>query len=279
MIFAAFSAGLLSLLILQAPSSSSSDLKIVVQYSFRGSTSISTEYFSGLRYRQQSDARMDNIEGHHIARVVLHRDVTNLNFLLDLDAHEYTAFETDQRGIAVGAKSLPVERKKGTVDLWIESTDTGERQEMFGYTARHIITREQRIPGPGSCSLPSESTMDGWYIDYSFLPEWRQPRGQAFNVIGCAGDRPQVHRSGPTLGFPIKVVTTLQQTGADSKTPAITNTMEVVELSHAPLDPALFEIPADFRQVKELTSMNRPTNRPTLTAWYRFKNWLADVFR
>lgn len=272
----AFCAGLLSLLILQAPSSSSNDLKIVVQYSFRDSTSISTEYFSGLRYRQQSDARMDNIEGHHIARIVLHRDVTNQNFLLDLDAHEYSAFETDQRGIAVGAKSRPVERKKGTVDLWIENTDTGERQEMFGYTARHIITRERRIPGPDSCSVPSESTMDGWYIDYTFLPEWRQPRGQAFNVVGgCAGDRLQLHRSGPALGFPIKVVTTHQQTGADSKMPATTNTREVVELSHAPLDPALFEIPPDFRQVKEFTSMNRPT----LTAWATFKNWLADIFR
>lgn len=273
--FPAFAASLMSLLMVQAAPTSGSDVKIVVRQSFRDHAFTSTEYFSGSRYRQQSDAKVDNIEGHHTARIVLHGDVTNQNFLLDLDAHEYVAFETDQRGIAVGAKSSPAERTPGTVDLWIESTDTGERQDMFGYTARHIITRERRVPGQNSSSVPSESVMDGWYIDYSFLPEWRQPRGQAFHVAGSAGDRIQLHRSGPALGFPIKVVTTFQRIGVDSNVHASTDTREVVELSHAPLDPALFEIPPDFRPVRKLTSMNRPT----FTAWDRFKGWLADILR
>ena len=275
MIFPAFAASLMSLLMVQAAPTSGNDVKIVVRYSFRDHAFTSTEYFSGSRYRQQSDAGMDNIEGHHTARIVLRRDITNQNFLLDLDAHEYVAFETDQRGIAVGAKSRPAERTRGMVDIWIESTDTGERQEMFGYTARHIITRERRVPGQDSCSVPSETEMDGWYIDYSFLPEWRQPQGKAFNVVGCAGDRIQLHRSGPALGFPIKVVTTFQQIGADSNVHASTDTREVVELCHAPLDPSLFEVPSDFRPVRKLTSMNRPT----FTAWDRFKGWLADIFR
>ncbi|HEX8422987.1 MAG TPA: hypothetical protein VF634_06230, partial [Pyrinomonadaceae bacterium] len=45
-------------------------------------------------------------------------------------------------------------------------TDTGERREMFGYTARHIKTTLTWEATPASCpqtSLRRES--DGWYVD------------------------------------------------------------------------------------------------------------------
>lgn len=257
------------------------DLKIVTRHSFGGITTTITQYSSGSYRRQENSQGMDNVEGHHLATIVHRGDAGNQNFMLDLDAHEYVVFETDEYGVNRAAKPRPA-NYTGTMEIWIESTDTGERQQMFGHAARHIITRERRVPGLGSCSSASEAEMDGWYIDDVPLPEWHQARsrGVAFLAAGGCGNKPEVHVSGVRPGFPLKVTTTTtlhqQMQGSSAKVVTSTNTMEVVEFSNEKLDPALFVVPQDFRQVKELTYMNRPRD---LTAWARFKNWVADIFR
>ncbi|HEY6249333.1 MAG TPA: hypothetical protein VI685_05200 [Candidatus Angelobacter sp.] len=269
------------------PAASAADLKIVTRQSINDHDSATfTQYLTASRSRFESGRGIDNIAGHRIASIVHHGDTTNRNFTLDLDAHEYTVHETDKRGIQLGAKSYPAKYAGGQLDIWIESTDTGDRQEMFGHTARHIITKDRRVPGPGACSQGSEAEYDGWYIDYSVLPEWRRPTPGVFAIVagfsgGCR-DKIQVHRSGVELGFPIKVITTQTQHAGDQrpdeaqKVLSTTSLLEVIEFSEAPLDPALFEVPADFRQVKELTRMTHPQS---LTAWARFKGWLTDIFR
>jgi len=244
----------------------------------------STEYISGPNLRQETGLAMDNLKGHHLVNIYTKTDSGNRRFVLDLEGHEYVTYETDQYGVMVGSRRVPIVPSKssgGTLDIWIESTDTGERQEMFGHTARHIITKERRVPGAGSCSHASESETDGWYIDYSVLPEAKRPlSGVNFLVAGNCRDKIEFHRSGVQPGFPMKVSIKqtqhlAEQADAPERVHTIMSTSEVIEFSEAPLDPALFQVPADFRQVKDFSSRDKPQ----LTAWQTFKNWVADIFR
>jgi hypothetical protein len=62
-------------------------------------------------------------------------------------------------------KSDRGESAKPTLRIETTTVDTGERQEMFGYVARHVITTRKQTPLDGSTSQPSQSVTDGWYID------------------------------------------------------------------------------------------------------------------
>jgi len=183
----------------------------------------------------------------------------------------------------------------GTLKIWIENVDTGERKEIFGHTARHIITREKRIAGPGACSKPSLSETDGWYIDGSVLPEWRQQKKNTFGVVVAAEvsagsndkcfnkmDKIEVHRSGVETGFPVKITTTLTNeiTQADGTKRTLSSTWgsEVVELKEGPLELALFDVPRDFRLVDSLRNWTAKPPRQQ-TTWEWFKEKIQEMFK
>lgn len=275
-LFALTSAAIFCFLSLGVPTRHT-DLKVVIRESFSlGQTITSTQYLSSSYSRFEWANGPANIAGHHIADIVHYGGSGNQRFMLDLDAHEYVFYETDKRGIRSGSPGIPLKNSGGTLAIWIDNTDTGERRQMFGHTVRHIITKERRAPGSGSCSAGSESETDGWYIDYSVLPEWRRPHpGMYFVNAGNCVDKIEVHHSGVELGFPIKAVTTLHTNLQDPRTATMTSTLEVVEFKEAPLDPALFAVPSDFHRVPELTCMKQPRN---LTPWEKFKNWLKQSF-
>jgi hypothetical protein len=192
---------------------------------------------------------------------------------------------------ASGAQGAQTVHSGGTLDISIQNIDTGERKEMFGHTARHIITREKRVAGPGACSRDSESETDGWYIDPSIMPEWRRSKSPGIVVasVMSAGndncrnktDAIQVHRTGVETGFPVQVHTTLHSeiVRADGSQQEITSTWgsEILELKEGPLDPALFEVPADFRRVNQLRSwMASAAPRRPLTGWEWLKAKLEE---
>lgn len=88
---------------------------------------------------------------------------------------------------------------------WVESsapntktTDTGERGQMFGRTARHVSNRERRVAKPGACSASSETENDGWYI----APLQALPRGAlyAIDTHECQG-RVVLHGGGVEYGL------------------------------------------------------------------------------
>src|SRR5260370_8174239 len=97
----------------------------------------------------------------------------NRVYVRDLQAHKYVMYETDSQGSAMGVRPRPVTYSDGILQIWIDTVDTGERQGMFGHTARHIITHEKRVATPGACSRSSESKTAGWYIDQSLIPKSR----------------------------------------------------------------------------------------------------------
>src|SRR5262249_10202168 len=136
--------------------------------------------------------------------------------LLDMQAREYVTYDTDSQGSALGMKNRTLTPSGGVLRIWIDVADTGERQEMFGHMARHIITREKRVATAGACARSSESETDGWYIEESSLPEWhRQKKNSNSVTVGtvltvnfgnCQDkmDRIEVHRTGTDPGFPLK---------------------------------------------------------------------------
>jgi hypothetical protein len=82
---------------------------------------------------------------------------------MDLDAKEYTTYGIDDLGRPLRNQTAPVpispvktEPWGATLQVYVDDVDTGERKTMFGYTARHIIRTERRVPGSGAVSQAQE---------------------------------------------------------------------------------------------------------------------------
>ncbi len=277
---------------LTSPNPSIEGVKIVTRQITGGFTDTRTEYLAPDRLRNEWQSQMRDGSGP-MATIILRGDRDRV-FMLDLAAHEYITYETDSRGSTVSVKR-PMVDSGGTLKIWIESVDTGERKELFGHIARHIITREKRVAGPGACSKPSVSETDGWYIDGSVLPAWRQQKKNSFGVVVAAEvsagsndkcfnkmDKIEVHRSGVETGFPVKITTTMtnEVTQPDGNTRTLSSTWgsEVVELKEGPLELTLFDVPTDFRRVESLRSWSVQPPRQ-LTGWEWFKEKLQEMFK
>jgi hypothetical protein len=276
-----------------SPGPSVNGLKIVTRQVTGEFTDTRTEYLAQDRLRNEWRSQMRDRTGPPMASIITRGEHDRI-FVLDLQAHEYTSYEASARA-NVGIKPRPTVDSGGTLQIYIENTDTGERKDIFGHVARHIITHEKRVAGAKACSKPSESDTDGWYIDSSELPEWRQQKGGRVAVVVAsevsAGsndkcfnkmDKIEVHRSGVETGFPVKVITTLRseimQPDGTPKMISSTWGSEVVELKEGPLELSLFEVPKDFRRVEVLRSWNVPPPR-SLTGWEWFKEKVQDWFR
>ncbi len=279
---------------LTSPGVSVNGVKIVTRQVTGTFTDTRTEYLAADRFRNEWQSQMKDHSGPPMATIVLRGD-RNRVFVLDMQAREYTSYETDAHGSASGLRPRAMADSGGILKIFIENIDTGERKDLFGHVARHIITREQRIAGPGACSRASESETDGWYIDGSVMPEWRQQKKDNAGVViasevsagssdKCANkiDKLEVHRSGVDTGFPVKVTTTLRSevTQRDGTPHLLSSTWgsEVVELKQGPLDLTLFEVPQDFRRVEVLRNWAAAPLHP-LTGWEWFKERVQDLFR
>lgn len=177
----------------------------------------------------------------------------------------------------------PKEKRRPTVTIERHTVDTGERKEFFGYVARHVITTTKNIPHEGSQTQPSETLQDGWFIDLKFrrtcMPEfWSDSSSGAHLTVLSAGplDAPpdvyELKETGPREnGFPVTVVRTYRSTlkMPDGSTRESDHKMEteVVELSTAPLDPALFEAPTGFKKVDSID------RQPPVPVWARVYMW------
>ena len=126
----------------------------------------------------------------------------------------------------------------------------------------------------------SESEIDGWYIDFD-APAWQRPQTGGAMLVSTRPqgaercyDKIELHRIGPMPGYPVKMKAT-----NISSSPSFVSEREVVEFSQAPLDPALFRVPADFKKVDRIVD---PTQEPlrlqAMTYWQRFKEEVYNLF-
>lgn len=275
------------------PDPATSGVKIVSRQVTGGISDSKTEYLTANRMRNEWQTRTGDRVGPAMASIIVRG--SNQVFLLDLQAKEYVIYDSDSHG-PLGSKSRPIAASGGILQIWTDNVDTGERMMMFGHMARHIVTREKRIASPGACSRSSESETDGWYIDDSIMPEWHRPKhstGGAVvaSVIAFGADSPcidkvdtlEVHRSGIETGFPLKINTVVRSEvrKIDGSTSVVSSNWgsEVTDLQEGPLDPALFEVPSDFRQVAALKSWSSPIPRRQLSTWEWIKIKVGQLFQ
>jgi len=149
--------------------------------------------------------------------------------------------------------------RRGGVVTYITSTvDTGERKEMFGFTARHVKTSTRIESSPDACN-PNQQRFeqDGWYIDLNFglncdLNRTPVPRNPM--VMGGCQDRIQFRHEGTgKIGFPLIETTTMYGPNGQS---SFSSTREVIDLSRQPLDAALFDIPSDYTEAANYQELN-----------------------
>lgn len=196
------------------------------------------------------------------------------SFVLSPKTEEYSSWPYPPKPATPGqAAQLAVENSdttepaKPTLRIETTTVDTGERKEMFGYVARHVITTKKQTPLDGSNSQPTQSVTDGWYIDIdrsiSCDPK-PSPGSKRFGILSSnagVGDK-QVPIDGPEFveigaretGLPVKETQTFPMiTKFSDGTRAISShsaKSEVTVLEKAPLDPVLFEVPSGYKQVE-----------------------------
>ena len=184
-------------------------------------------------------------------------------------------------------KSRPVgltQMSGAEVTVTIDSIDTGERRQFQHYTARQVKVRTRFEPSPGASTPASVEETDGWYIDLPGLGcQDQTSSGFLFARIGSGNrqDRLQINRLGKApRGYPIEETTL--RTEAGSKT---TSKAELIEISEAPLDTSLFDLPAGYRRAlqtgnggADLTKADTVSNRAQYY-WVRFTYWVRGVFR
>ncbi len=228
------------------------DQKTVTKLTIEGRESISTHYVQGRNMRW---------EGSQASDALGHRKATIFNFdrrsqyVLDVEAKEYV----ESRGpdflstLAMWIRRPPRVRDSGKiVDLHVETVDTGERRQIFGHTARHLLTRERHVAQAGACSGNSEVDTDGWYVSLQRGTPRYEASLEALDGHPC-GDKIVVHGTKVAKGFPILETSTDKfAASAGSPAPLWSTTREVIEVSEEPLDQKLFEPPRDFKRVDSL---------------------------
>ncbi|MCA1818076.1 MAG: hypothetical protein LC746_17150, partial [Acidobacteria bacterium] len=147
----------------------------------------------------------------------------------------------------------------GVVTMTRAVTDTGERKQMFGFTARHLKTRTTMQPSPDACQKqPFIMEQDGWYIDlevnFECLVNEPPPQRAAGGRPGGCQDRFVYRNTGAgRLGYALEETT--RTYAADGKTVQSEMTTRVTELTRATLDPALFDIPAGYQQARSQSEL------------------------
>jgi hypothetical protein len=197
-----------------------------------------------------------------IVSISLDRKAT---YQLDLKSRQYVEYRiTESHG-----RPIPTYESGKTVDLYFETTDTGETREFFGRVAKHLVMRERRVAEPGACGMGSQTVdTDGWYI-----PTGDTGTRRGYLVMGMISrDGRMCHDKLVFHEHPASPGLAVVETRDGVK-------KEILELSSAPLDKSLFEVPSGFEKVDSLPGQQGMTWLQRLE-WYlqqlerAFESWL-----
>ena len=255
----------------------SADLKIKTRTTVMGHTTESTVYIKGPRQRTEM-----SFGGHGGAVTINQCDQKRL---ITISGDQCTVMslgggETSCPAMpnvtapARGGAAEETSRKGGVLTITRTANDTGERQDMMGYKARHIKTSMTMESSPDACNQSHmKMEIDGWYADLSagFSCADESYRSLACGMGGRRGciDRIVIKGSGSSAqGYPLKQTTTVV-----SEHGTFTTTTEVVEVTNASLEDPLFEMPSGCR-VMDMSAMggagattpSEPAPAPTAAA-------------
>ena len=229
------------------------DLKIKYRSTTGGQTMESATMIKGARERSEMSfgggMQMVTITQCDLKRTVQISDAVQKYMITPMETGT-----TSTQPVSNSAATTPQPTKRGGVVTYTTTaTDTGERKQMYGFTARRVKTSLKIESSPDACS-PANQRMetDGWYIDFAanFDCDLERARVQQTPVAtgGCR-DRIVFKRQGTArTGYALSETTTMY--GPDGSV-TFTSSKEVVELSRDPLDPALFDIPAGYTEARD----------------------------
>ena len=235
----------------------SADTKVKIRQTSGGQTYENTSYIKGKRQRSENmGGQMVTVTQCDLRRNITIMPATQTYMIQSYDTPSTSAANTANRPTGPSTPTT----KGGVVTSTVTTRDTGERKQMFGYTARHIITTMVMSSSPDACSpVNVKMETDGWYIDAAFALDcdlganYRPPQTQASG--GCR-DRYEMKQIGTAKkGYPVYEKMTMF--GPDGRE-SFTTINEVIEFSQATLDPSLFDVPAGYREVQDFASMYGP---------------------
>jgi len=220
----------------------SADVKVKTKRESGGHTAEDTVYFKGPRARRE----INDVMGVKIV-TILQCD-KNRYVELNPASKKYVivALDLEEKPAASSEKN----KNGGVVTLKLSSSDTGEHQQMFGYTARRVKSTINFDAGSHACAKDLKLENDGWYADLS--PGLAcHTRLELYDAIGTGEglysgcqDTFRFSTSGfNNTGYPLKQTTTIKR-GKER----FTSSVAVTELSNATLDSMLFEIPEGYTQ-------------------------------
>ena len=239
----------------------SADLKIKTRTTVMGHSTESTVYIKGGRQRTETSfggrggsvsiiqcdqKRMITVTGNECMVIPMGGGESSCPAMPNMGAMA--------REMAGGESTPP--RKGGVVTITRTPTDTGERQDMFGYKARHIKSVMMMESSPDACNQSHmKMEMDGWYAD---LSAGFSCGDESYRALACGGpgakrdckDRIVMRGGGGgALGYPLKQTMTMT---SDQGT--FTTTTEVVELTNTNLEAPLFDMPPGCK-VMDMSAM------------------------
>ncbi|HYG10828.1 MAG TPA: hypothetical protein VD835_12840 [Pyrinomonadaceae bacterium] len=233
------------------------DVKIKTKNTSGGQVSEQTVYIKGKRQRTELNETSVMILQCDLRRQLQLGVPTKTYIVTPFDQKTDDTAAGTKTAVQTPAATAP-SRRGGIVTSTFTATDTGERKKMFGYTARRIKTSIVTESSPDACNVTrSRMETDGWYIDAQFVLDCQMQGGAAYAASatqpgGCRDEYRTKQIGTAKTGYPVMVTTTLfDENGNES----FSFTQEVVEIANAVLDNALFEPPADYRQVSDVREM------------------------
>lgn len=229
------------------------DVKIKSKQTMSGQSYENTTYIKGKRQRTETmNGMMVNITQCDLRR--------GIQMNPSAKTYMINPFAEAEAGTATAAtgRHSGVVQAGGRVSTTITVKDTGERKQMFGFTARHLIITMETVSSPDACSKNNTKMQtDGWYIDFepqfncdqTYSPRNYNPSGKG----GGCQDKYEMKQVGTAKrGYPVyEKMTMFDESGKEM----MSYVNEVVELSKATLDAGLFDVPEGYREVQDAAQM------------------------
>lgn len=252
------------------------DWKITTAVTYDGHRSVQTEYFkNGLR---RYDSELS--DGKRYVSVVDNERLRKT--IWDVDRREYVVTSLRRMPQTENTAGLD-DTSRPILLIEISTTDTGERQTIFGREAQHFLISEKRYRQANAGAervLESESNTDSWYVDIAGLP--REKRASAVYYLGAVGRLPliKVNRTGPAPnGLAVRERTTSRYFTPSGESSLSEKTTLVTSLSDGSLADEVFEPPADFQRVTSVPNdYQRSFSDEIQIYWNRFLDYLSGLF-
>lgn len=236
----------------QAPASVSEapSLTITTRTTIDGVSLVTTETVRTRGTRRRVDRVDERSDGFPIAPplTTLHQCDLRRTVMLFAEHETFAADPVVDDGTALPRTrpARPSQAPAGPfVTITVDTKDTGERRTIGRLTARRVVTTRTTDPSTDAMTPADVEVTDGWYVDVSRDCVPQREHGVLLALWGAPGkpfDRPYlVQRGKPELGFAV------EKTTRTDRDPTHTTRTQLVSVSDAPLDDAIFEVPRGYR--------------------------------